>query len=266
MIIDTHCHYNLDPLYQDWQRHWQNAQSYGVTASVVVGTDLETSTRAIEIAAHESGLTATVGIHPNATQNPKQEVLELTKLLNQHPEIVAIGEVGLDYFRLPKSKTERTKLRELQQQSLRLQLELANQRDLPVILHVRDRLIPEEPSHGNAYWDTLEVLREQLPKLFVLHCISGPTSYLQAMLELGAYVGVAANVTYPTANYLRELLKLVPHDRLVLETDAPFLPPQSHRGQVCEPWMIAETAAYAKNALKITLEAKNSLTLALTNK
>ena len=269
-IIDTHCHYNLSPLWENWSDHWQTAQSHGVMAGLVVGTDLESSQRAIHISHHQPRLKCAIGLHPSEFSDPDQQWVEssITSLVEKittlfEPEVVvAIGEVGLDYFRLPENSVHRQLIIAAQKLAFQQFLELAYRLQLPIILHVRDQYLSESPTADNAYWDVWRLVTQfraqhanwSVP--IILHCLSGPASYLAKMLELGAYVGVAANVTYPKANQLRQLISLVPAHRLLLETDAPFLPPQSYRGQICQPWRIAETAEFMEQS-----QLANSLTL-----
>lgn len=282
MIIDTHCHYNLDPLHlgdrehptangdkdvNGWRDHWAKAQAQGVNQSIVVGVNFFTSGTAIEIANQDENLFAAIGCHPThydqvfhrmkETQKDPSELMSVVKkdqeelsLLFPQKKIVAIGETGLDYFHLSQDQSvtaeEKQLIKEVQKESFRQHLELAKDQNLPVIIHVRDK---EE----TAYWDVLDILGTiQLTKPFILHCISGPVAYVQKAVEIGGYVGVAANVTYKTADHIRELVKSVPSGRLVLETDAPFLPPQEFRGQICEPWMISLTAKYLESELHIS--------------
>lgn len=269
-IIDTHVHYNMDPLFENWRHHWEKAQAHGVEKSIVVGTTLETSQRAVAIAHQEPNLYAAVGIHPNYTST---DLSSFEELLSQ-PKVIAIGETGLDYFRVTDEKEKK-----IQQQAFRTHVKLAKNYHKLVIIHVRDQATPEEPTPGNAYWDALAILKEnneprpststtanvslaehcyrnadQLitqyasaeksePLTFILHCVSGPLSYLDEAISLGGYIGVAGNVTYKSADRIREIVKRVPVNRLLLETDAPFLPPVPYRGQACEPWMISETAS-----------------------
>lgn len=255
MIIDTHCHYNLEPLASEWQRHWQEAQAKGVHKSIVIGTSVETSQTALEIANVEPNLFATIGIHPNEWEESGQA--DVTKTITQladlitnptQQKILAIGETGLDYFRQDKTSPEFQTVKAIQVAALYQQLKLALANDVPVILHVRDKELPETPTPDNAYWDVVATVAEFVsshqPIRAILHCVSGPTNYLQTMLELGAYVGVAGNVTYKSAEQIRALALATPKDKLLLETDAPYLPPQTYRGQTCEPWMITETAEY----------------------
>lgn len=256
-IIDTHCHYNLEPLWPEWQKHWVSAQASGVTHSVVVGTNVTTSRQALEIAASEANLRVAVGIHPSEYQeqletpatfdNQQVSLTEIDTLASQ-AKVVAIGETGLDYFRLPDDQALQTQIKAAQQAAFEGHLVLAKKHDLPVIVHVRD--VGEA-----AYWDVLALLKKHsLTQPFILHCVSGPIEYVKQALDLGAYLGLAGNLTYKTADHLRSIAKIAPADRLLLETDAPFLPPVPHRGQTCEPWMIAKTALFLQTELGLNLD------------
>lgn len=256
MLIDTHCHYNLDPLWGNgasWQEHWQQAQAKGVQGSIVVGTDALTSKIAVDIAQTNSALYAAVGVHPtelSASSDDEQPNLpiviqELDQLLT-NSKVVAVGEIGFDYFRTPAQDLDAQ--REIQKDWCNQQLALAKKYRKVTIFHVRDKA-------EFAYLDTLTAIKEaNLNNNFVLHCFSGPPTYIEEAIELGAYFGIAANITYPNAQNLRDYLKIIPQDKLLLETDAPFLPPQQHRGNVCQPWMVSLTAEYLKTQLSIEPE------------
>jgi len=248
-IIDTHCHYNMEPLYPEWRTHWQKAQANGLVRSIIPGTDLETSRRAVEIAEQEPALQALVGIHPGliieSTVSLPDSLRELEALLSSD-KVVGIGEIGLDYFHTT-SEDERAQQREW----LAAQLELAQKYSVPIALHVRDKESPEERVAGNAYWDTMSALEASgFTGEFVLHCVSGPVSYVTQLVAKGAFVSFAGNLTYPKAQAIREYLKLVQPNKILCETDAPYLPPQQYRGQVCEPWMIRHTAEYLQQQLE----------------
>lgn len=279
MIFDTHVHYNLPPLAEDWQRHWQRAQQSGVTHSLVVGTTLETSRFGLTIASQASNVYAAVGIHPGTiseqlehTNRPITEqlihtwVTELQQLVRQHPnQIKVIGEIGFDFYRLDYSANSFLDHLELQHLALLLQLDLALEYQLPVSFHVRDKTNPSTKVSGNAYWETMQLLSDTLDGSypFVLHCASGSKEYIQTAIDMGAYLGIAGNSTYPSAGVIRDLISTTPTNRLVLETDAPYLPPQIHRGQTCQPWMISQTAEFVKSELQLNLEQifQNSLNL-----
>jgi TatD DNase family protein len=259
MIFDTHCHYNLEPLSQTWQSHWEEAQSKGVQKSIVVGTSVETSQLAVTLAQREKNLWPSVAIHPIEFNELPVATLDkavtefetgLQTLLSQtQNKIVAIGETGLDYFHLHHTPELTDEAKQLivkaQKKSLQMHIRLAQTHHLPLLLHVRDQ---EE----QAYWDTLELLKAaDYQGKFVLHCISGPAAYLQEALSMGAYIGVAGNITYKNAEHLRDLVRQTPKEKVLLETDAPYLPPQEFRGKVCEPWMISLTATFIEKELGI---------------
>jgi TatD DNase family protein len=276
MIVDTHCHYNLEPIFaakegsrEIWREHWQAAQEIGVLSSLVVGTSVNSSSRAVNIAKNEEKLFASVGVHPYRVteflgkrlyvdwiQQELDDYEEQIFDLASKDKVLAIGEIGLDYFRLPEIVEVREQIIETQKQLFRSQLQIAKKLSLPVILHVRDKNIPEEAEENNAYWDTLKIigyyLDEQHP--IILHCASGPLEYIKQFLKRNCYIGVAGNVTYPSATHIREIVKLAPKDRILLETDAPYLPPQDYRGKSCEPKMIVQTATYLDSELRLSRE------------
>lgn len=263
-IFDTHVHYNLEPLTTNWQHHWQLANTAGVTHSVVVGTDSKTSLKAVEIALTDKHLFAAIGLHPSHVDNTFLEhITELKSLLTtQASNICAIGEIGLDFYRVNKQDPSFNNIFKNQVTALELQLELALQNNLPIILHVRDTDLPSSFKPQNAYWETLNLLK-QLPRntQFILHCVSGPAEYIETAISLGGYISVAGNVTYPNADHIRKLVSLAPTARILLETDAPYLAPQQFRGQSCQPNMITKTAEFVKNELSLDLDQifENSL-------
>lgn len=251
-IFDTHCHYNMDPLYPQWQDHWRQAQEHGVTGSLIIGVDLESSRRGVEIAAQDPQLYAAVGLHPtdiddSVHQNLTPAMAGMSQLITTNPQVIAVGETGLDYYWLEDDQHKPTKIAQ-QQATFAAHIELANHHQLPLVVHARDK-------GEQAYWDILELLKTEYRhhRPFILHCVSGPIAYIQAALELGGYIGLAGNSTYPKAEYLRDIIRMTPADRLLLETDAPFLPPQAYRGKTCEPWMISQTAEFLTTELNLDL-------------
>lgn len=251
MIIDTHAHYNLSPILKNWQQHWRKAQDNGVASTIVVGANLETSQIALEIATKDKNLFASVGVHPddiaeldiNFLENlVKSEISnnkKITKKEKRSRKIIAIGEIGLDYFRV-KNGDQKTKQK--QKNGFIKQINLANKLNLPIIIHIRD-----------AYDDAWEIIKNNPPKNnFVLHCFSGTPKYIEKMIKLGAYFGIDGNITYKNATDLRALLRPIPKNKIIIETDAPYLPPIPHRGKLCEPWMINLTANYLEENFKIS--------------
>jgi len=263
MIFDTHSHYNLEPLLSHWQKHWQDAQAKGVVKTIVVGTDIKSSPEAVKIATSQTNMWASVAVHPLEINSdwilgssPRMTVLaEMASLepLMQNKsanKIVAVGETGLDYFHLALntqlSPEQKTEIISKQKDLFSAHINLAQKYELPLIIHVRDK-------NEQAYWDVLEILKQtQYKGKFTLHCASGPIAYIQQALEMGAYVGFAGNVTYKNADNLRQIARMVPQDKILLETDAPYLPPQKYRGQTCEPWMINETVTFLEQELGVS--------------
>jgi TatD DNase family protein len=266
-VIDTHCHYNLEPLYSGqkshfrlnddepilsmtWQQHWQNAQEKGVIGGVVVGANMESSLRAIEISSQQEKLVAAIGIHPHEAETKSVVEYEqfLTGLL-PNENIKAIGETGLDYFRLDKNTEDFKKTQQAQHALFELHIKIAKKYHLPLIVHVRD-------DQGLAYWETLEILKQHhsADLKFVLHCVSGPASYVQEALALGGYLGFDGNISYKNTDDLKKILKATPQDKILIETDAPYLPPQGYRGQICEPWMVTEVAKFITENFEVDLD------------
>ncbi len=265
MIFDTHCHYNLDPLSQNWQGYWQTAQEKGVQKSIVVGTNIKTTDLAIQIATKEKNLWATAAIHPIEYNRLAKEGASLANKVDEFAQqlhmllekksatkVIAIGETGLDYFHLHKDESlshlEKDTIIDAQKNSLKQHIMLAQKHDLPLILHVRDL-------QEAAYWDTLTILNQlHYQGKFILHCVSGPREYVKQALEMGAYISAAGNCTYKNAESIRELIRLAPSEKILVETDAPYLPPQEFRGKMCEPWMITQTAEFLTEHLYIPQE------------
>jgi len=249
-IIDTHVHYNLPPLSDDWPLHWQRAQAHDVIGAIVIGVDLKSSQLAVSQANKVQNWYSAVGIHPESAQPIDHSVeivkdqltVELGKIkaLTKSDQVIALGECGLDYFRLPNDQTLALDIIDLQKWLLHQQLTLAKQLNLPLIIHLRDK-------KEQAYWDFIQIYRQTgFASPFVLHCVSGPLSFIKQALDLGAYIGIDGNITYPQANDLRAIVKMTPPHRVLLETDAPYLPPVPHRGKTCLPEMIELTGKYLK--------------------
>lgn len=213
---DTHCHLNHPDFASDAQQAWNRAWEVGVHSAIVVGYDLASSESAIQVAQRLEGCRAAVGIHPHdAAQCAPTALLRLKELASQ-PSVVAIGEIGLDYYRNLSPK-------DVQQQALEKQIQLAIDLHLPVIIHCRD-----------AYDDLLDTLA-RYPLRGVLHCFSGELHHAWRAIEMGWYLGIGGVVTFKNAHTLREVVRQMPLERLLLETDAPYLAPMPHRGKRNEP-------------------------------
>ncbi len=223
-FFDTHTHLNVEAFAPDLPQVLQRARSQGVERMLIVGFDLPSSEAALDLA-RAQGLHAAVGIQPHYAGETGSRELEMLRRLAGQPGVVALGEIGLDYYR---DRAPRPAQRALFRKQLALALELG----LPVVIHARE-----------AFGDLLEELRQAGPGLRgVMHCFSGTPQEAYAFLELGLYISIAGPVTYPRATRLAEVVRLVPRDRLLLETDCPWLPPQRHRGQRNEPAYLLEIA------------------------
>ncbi|MFO8034157.1 MAG: TatD family hydrolase [Candidatus Bipolaricaulota bacterium] len=214
-LIDSHAHLDF-PQYKEDRAALLDEMSAQRVAVVNVGADLASSRNSVELARAHPHVLAACGVHPHDAKDyvPGVEA-ELEELLRG--EAVAVGECGLDFYRDLSP-------REAQGRAFRAQLRLARRLDLPVILHERD-----------AWAEFLEVLKEEGPVRGVVHAFSGDTATARQVLELGLYIGIGGPLTYPKNTRLREAVGAIPLDRLLVETDAPFLPPQPFRGKRNDP-------------------------------
>ena len=219
-LIDTHCHLNDEALYQNLDEVISNALQVGVEKMIVIGWDKESSKLAIKIAEQYPFIYACVGYHPEnlegVTENDLNEVLSLSS----HPKVVGIGEIGLDYH-----WEKDPQKREIQKEFFVKQIEYANKVGLPISIHSRE-----------AFQDTIEILKEHKPMHSgVLHCYSGSVEGLQDVFNLDLYIGLDGPVTFRNAKTPKEVATEVPLERLLLETDSPYLSPHPLRGTVNEP-------------------------------
>jgi TatD DNase family protein len=217
MLTDTHCHLDFPDYDNDRREVIQRARQEGVGCIINIGSSLRGSLEGVKLSKEYDFIYASVGIHPHEADKADKETIEKIKRLSEEPKVVAIGEIGLDYYRGISSPENQRKL------FLNL-LELAKFKSLPVIIHCRQ-----------AQADTYEILKNNNIRNGVVHCFSGDEDFLKKCLGLGLYVSFTCNLTYKRAENLRNLAKLVPLERLLLETDAPFLPPEGLRGKRNEP-------------------------------
>jgi len=227
-LVDTHCHLHFDAFDADRDAAIQRALAAGVRYLVNVGTDLETNVQAYELAKKYDFMSHTTGFHPHSAHEVDER--SLTQLESQiaAQKPVAIGEIGLDYF---KSEADP----ETQKNVFRKILGLAKEFNLPVIVHSR-----------NAFDDTLRILREEGQGKIrgVMHCFSYDESAMEQLLSLGFLVSFTGNVTYKNAGALLQVAKKAPLGRFLLETDSPYLAPQSVRGKRNEPAYLADAARF----------------------
>ncbi|MBE0597526.1 MAG: YchF/TatD family DNA exonuclease [Desulfuromonadales bacterium] len=226
-LVDTHAHLDNAQFRDDREAVIARALEQGVTRLLTVGTDLASSRLSIEIASAHPEVYAAVGIHPHDALTASEETLEqLRELITSAPKVVAVGEIGLDFYR------DRAP-REAQREAFRRQIRLAREVDLPLIVHDRD-----------AHQEVLQILREENAQEIggVLHCFSGDLEMARQCLELGFYLSFPGTITYPKNEELRQVVRGVPIDRLLVETDCPYLAPQPFRGRRNEPAYVRHTA------------------------
>jgi len=226
-LFDTHAHLHFPEYEADRAAVLDRARAAGVHGMVTVGTDVAASEAAVALAGQEPDVWASVGVHPHDAGEADARALAEIERLARAPRVVAVGEIGLDFFR-------NLAPREVQIDAFERQLQLARRVALPVVIHCRD-----------AHAETLAILAEARVGEIggVMHCFSGDVDVARRCLDLGLLISLAGPVTYKNARALPEVARFVPADRLVLETDCPFLPPEGHRGQRNEPAYVSLTAA-----------------------
>ena len=213
--VDTHCHLFLCDL--EPQLLIENARAAGVRTLICAGIDPETSRRSLELAESFRGVFATAGMHPHTASEMDRAAGNAIEQLLASPHVVAVGETGLDHFRMLSP-------REDQEANLRLHVAMAREAGLPLVVHVRD-----------AWPDILRLLHEGSAERVVIHCFSGDARIARECAARGYHLSFAANITYPKNAHLREAAATVPLDRLLVETDSPYLAPQRIRGRDNEP-------------------------------
>jgi len=223
--VDTHAHLDMGPFNNDRAEVIARARESGVSTIITVGVDQGSSEQAIKLAKSHNEVFAAVGFHPhNVARVNKIDIARLAQLA-EHPRVVAIGEVGLDFYRAYSPRGAQLRV-------LKWQLELAAKLGLPVIVHCRQAekdmlpLLRDWVSHDKHH-------PEQPPG--VIHCFSGDTNTAREYLDMGFFISFGAYIGYPTSGSLHSVIGSIPQDRLLVETDCPYLPPQSHRGQRNEP-------------------------------
>jgi TatD DNase family protein len=227
-FVDTHCHIHFENFGLDSEETYKNALEDGVTRLICVGTTLADSHNAAEFAAKHDGVWATAGVHPHEAEdflNDPSHKLKLTSLLAM-PKIVGAGELGLDYYKNYSPQ-------DVQQQALRNQIEIALPTGLPFIFHVRD-----------AWADFWQIFDEYKGLKGVVHSFSSGIKQLEAALKRDLYIGLNGIMTFTKDQAQLEAARRVPLERLVLESDAPFLTPAPFRGQICQPKHVAATAEF----------------------
>lgn len=231
--IDTHCHVYDDKMECDDRVSIAQAREAGVEKMIVIGTDLDTTKSAIDIANRHDGVWATVGLHPHDAKNGLAGLVELI----DSPKVVGIGECGLDYY---YDHSDRVVQREM----FAAQIALANERNLPLVIHTR-----------SAWSDTFDVLDAcGTPERTIFHCFTGDVEEARGCVERGAYLSFSGIVTFKNADDIRRAATWCPSDRLLVETDAPFLAPVPHRGKPNQPAFVPVVGEFIAGLRSISVD------------
>ena len=226
-LVDSHCHLDFPELSSDTDAVLERAQMAGVGHFLTIGTKITKFKDVLKIAERYENVSCSVGIHPHeAGVEPATDVGKLLEYA-KHPKVVAFGETGLDFYYDYSP-------REDQERNFRIHIDAARKADLPVIIHTRE-----------ADTETADILSDEMSKgafMGVIHCFSSGEALAQKALKLGLYISFSGIVTFKNANKLRELATIIPPDRILVETDSPYLAPVPHRGKTNEPAFVAHTA------------------------
>ncbi len=237
-LVDTHCHLDDEQFAADQEAAIARAQTAGVERMMVIGTgdgppDLQAATR---LADRYPALYATVGVHPQDAAKATAETFAQIRDLLSLPKVLALGEIGLDYYRDSAP-------RDVQRAVFTRQLELAQEAKKPIVIHTRE-----------AWADTVCILRQQSVTNGIFHCFTGGPEEAREALDLGFHLSFGGVLTFPKSDRLREAAKIVPLDRILIETDAPYLAPVPHRGKRNEPAFVVDTARKLAEIRGISLE------------
>ena len=243
MLTDTHCHLDLDKFDEDRTSVIQRALESGIERILIPALDLESSQSAIKLVEAQPNIYAAIGFHPTELEKFSENAFDEVKKLVKHPKVVAIGEIGIDYYWVKEEQK-----RAFQREVLRRQLTFAQTVGKPVVIHMREE---NDAWFGQASVDLLEILSEWHNNLQnhplsgkpgVLHSFNGNLETAQKAIALNFYIGVTGPVTYKNAEEKRQIIRQLPLERLLIETDAPFLTPVPHRGKRNEPAFVAYIA------------------------
>ena len=243
MFIDSHAHIQLSQFNRDRDAVLKRAHEASVSNILVIGFDMETSLGAVELAEAHTHIYATVGMHPHDAKDLTPDVLKTFRELAAHPKVIALGEMGLDYYR-------NLSPRPVQKAAFEQQLDLAEEVQLPIVIHNRD-----------AYMDILPILEARQGRIRgVLHCFTGDVALMHRGLAIGFHIGIGGIVTYPNAKDVQAVAKEVPEDRLLIETDCPWLAPQFRRGKRNEPAYVRAVAEKIAELRRTSIETIGKIT------
>jgi TatD DNase family protein len=232
MIIDSHCHLDYEPLIKDIDQVLLNAKKNDIAKLLTIGTSLESSQKVLDIVNKYSNVYGAIGIHPNSTTGNLEKLDDILELKNSNKKIVAFGETGLDYFYKRSEKND-------QIFAFEKHIEFSIAKKIPVIIHTRD-----------ADDDTISIIKKYYKKTnFLIHCFTGTLDFAKKLLDLNCIISFSGIITFKKSNNLREVVKYVPLEKMLIETDSPYLSPDPLRGKSNEPAnvkIIAEAVASIK--------------------
>ncbi len=240
MLIDTHAHLTM-PDFNDLEEVLSRAKSSDIKYIINASFDMDSSIKSVDLAKKHKNIFAAIGIHPHHANALNEDAKKVLNKLCNDVEVVAIGETGLDYFQNPIRK-------DVQKESFLFHLDLAKKNDLPIILHGR-----------SAEEDMLEILKDENVR-GVFHCFSSDKNYAKKVLDMGFFISFTAIITFKNAEELREVVRFVPLDFIMLETDCPYLAPQIYRGKRNEPSYLIHTANKIAEIKKTPMEAVAEIT------
>jgi TatD DNase family protein len=244
-MIDTHCHLTDDRLFSQIKDVMSRATAANVTSMITIGTGIEESLRCIAVCQTQRNVRCAVGVHPGYVDEEKFEELPDLREMQNDPNVVAIGEIGLDYFRGKANRDRQMKF-------LQWQLQLANEVKKPVVIHSRE-----------AIDDCLAVLKDFPTVMGVFHCFTGTADEARQILDAGYMLGFTGVITFKNTQALRDIIGFTPMDRLLIETDAPYLTPEPMRKQkVNEPALVAFVGVKLAEIKAISIEEMDRLTTA----
>lgn len=226
MLIDTHTHLHDPEFDDDRDAVIERARQSGVDLMVTIGTDLESSHKAVELAQRYDFIYATVGVHPHEVKTLQEDSYQVLERLAVQPKVVAYGEIGLDYYYMHSPK-------DAQQKHFREQIRLAKKLELPLVIHTRQAPV-----------ETLSILREEKADEVggVLHCYTGDLATTQAAIAMNFFISFSGILTFPNATDLQAVAREIPIEQLLIETDCPYLAPVPHRGKRNEPAYVHHVA------------------------
>ncbi len=247
LLVDSHCHLNFPEFREDLEGVIARARAAGVGVMQTICTEVEEFDEVHGIAQKHDGIYCSVGVHPNESEQKSKAELQFLLSRAKHPKVIGIGETGLDYHYTYSSRTA-------QQESFRIHIDAARQTGLPIIVHTRE-----------ADEDTVNIMAEEMQKgafTGVIHCFTSSQWLAEKSLDMGLYISISGIVSFKNAQSIRDTVKTVPLERLLVETDAPFLAPIPHRGKRNEPAFTRYTNKVVAELKGITEEACAAATTA----